>query len=231
MSADGDSDVVRRARVHAALGDPARLLIVDSLVLGQASPSELQALLAMPSNLLAHHVRTLERAGVIHRTRSEGDRRRTYLGLVPAAIDTLRPTAVRGAVRVVFVCTANSARSQLAAALWRGASEVPATSAGTHPAAEVHPGALAAARRHDLPLSPATPCRLQDVRRDGDVVITVCDTAHETLGPGRGALHWSVADPARSSDDAAFDRAVDDLADRVARTAPAFAALDTGDPR
>ena len=57
------NELSRRAAVHAALGDPGRLAIVDALVLGEASPSELQKLLDMPSNLMAHHVRVLERAG------------------------------------------------------------------------------------------------------------------------------------------------------------------------
>jgi protein-tyrosine-phosphatase/DNA-binding transcriptional ArsR family regulator len=211
-----------RAAVHAALGDPGRLAIVDALVLGEASPSELQPLLDMPSNLMAHHVRVLAKAGVISRHRSEGDRRRTYLALAPGALDALRPTPVRNAVRVVFVCAENSARSQLAAALWAGGSPVPATSAGTHPAAAVHPGALAAARRHRLPLTPATPRHVDDVLHPEDVVITVCDSAHEELGAGPDRLHWSVRDPARSGEDADFDRAVDDLADRVSRLAPAI---------
>lgn len=211
-----------RAAVHAALGDPGRLAIVDALVLGEASPSELQRLLDMPSNLMAHHVRVLEKAGVISRHRSEGDRRRTYLALAPEALDALRPTTVRDAVRVVFVCTENSARSQLAAALWSGESPVPATSAGTHPAATVHPGAVAAARRHRLPLTPATPRQVDDVLHPEDVVITVCDSAHEELGAGPGRLHWSVRDPARNGEDADFDRAVDDLAGRVSRLAPAI---------
>ncbi len=118
--------------MHAALADPARLLITDTLAEGDASPSELAAMLAMPSNLLAHHLRVLEQAGLIARHRSEGDRRRTYLRLVPGALDTLASPPARAARRVLFVCTANSARSHLAAALWRRASKVPAASAG-HP--------------------------------------------------------------------------------------------------
>jgi DNA-binding transcriptional ArsR family regulator len=102
----------RRAAVHAALGDPARLAMVDALLLGEASPSELQGLLALPSNLVAHHVGVLERAGVVVRHRSEGDRRRTYLALASGTLEALRPVQVRGAVRVVFVCRANSARSR-----------------------------------------------------------------------------------------------------------------------
>jgi ArsR family transcriptional regulator, arsenate/arsenite/antimonite-responsive transcriptional repressor / arsenate reductase (thioredoxin) len=37
----------------------------------------------MPSNLLAHHLRVLEEAGLVTRHRSEGDKRRSYLRLVP----------------------------------------------------------------------------------------------------------------------------------------------------
>ena len=80
------------------------------------------------------------------------------------------------------MCTANSARSHLAAALWRRASTVPAASAGTHPAAAIEPGAIAAARRHRLPLRRLRPRHISDVRQDGDLVITVCDLAHEELG-------------------------------------------------
>jgi hypothetical protein len=62
---------------------------------------------------------------------------------------------------------------------------------------------------------------VEDVLRTDDVVITVCDAAHEELGAGPDRLHWSIPDPARRGDDAAFDRAVDDLTDRITRLAPA----------
>jgi protein-tyrosine-phosphatase len=232
MKAEWNVGLVRRAAVHAALGDPGRLAIVDALLLGEASPTELQRLLDMPSNLLAHHVRTLEKVGVLTRHRSEADRRRTYLTLAPGAFDTLRPIKAHDAVRVVFVCTHNSARSQLAAALWNDTSPVPATSAGTHPAPAVHPGAIAAARRHHLPLAPVSPRHIDDVRRpdDPDLVITVCDAAHEELGaqiPLTGRLHWSIPDPVRTDEDAAFDRVVVDLTDRIARVAPAVRPTDS----
>jgi protein-tyrosine-phosphatase/DNA-binding transcriptional ArsR family regulator len=220
------SDVVRRAAVHAALGDPGRLAIVDALLLGEASPSELQRLLDMPSNLLAHHVRVLERAGVVSRHRSEGDRRRSYLHLTRGSLGVLHPSSTREAVRVVFVCTENSARSQLATAIWATTGAVSATSAGTHPAPAVHPGAVAAAIRHQLPLTPATPRHVDDVLRPDDVVITVCDAAHEELGPGPDRLHWSIPDPARQGHAAAFDDAIDELTHRIGRLAPAIHPTD-----
>lgn len=152
MNTEQSDELARRAAMHAALADQARLLITDRLAEGDASPSELGTLLAMPSNLLAHHLRVLEDARIITRRRSEGDHRRSYLRLVPGALGSLTAPPRWTASRVLFVRTANSARSHLAAALWRQASPVPATSAGTHPAGAIHPGALDAARRHDLPL-------------------------------------------------------------------------------
>src|SRR5664279_4487566 len=122
MNIDRGGATRRRAAVHAALSDPARLAIVDLLTLGDASPSELSAALDLPSNLLAHHVNLLLAEGLVSKTRSEGDARRTYLHLIPGAFDHLLPGGARTAARVLFVCTANSARSVLAASLWRRAS-------------------------------------------------------------------------------------------------------------
>jgi len=225
MSIEQTSDLAhlaRRAAVHAALADQARLLITDTLAEGDASPSELGALLAMPSNLLAHHLHVLEQAGIIVRRRSEGDHRRSYLRLVPGVLDPPAPAPERTACRVLFVCTANSARSHLAAALWRQASRVPAASAGTHPAEAIAPGAIDAARRHQLPLPRRRPRPIGGTREDGDLVITVCDRAHEELG-GVAALHWSVPDPVPAGDAASFDAALDELSRRVGQLAPRLA--------
>ena len=224
MNAEQSSDLARRAAVHAALSDPARLQITDALLAGDASPSELAVLLGVPSNLLAHHLHVLERAGVITRRRSEGDRRRSYLQLIPGPLDTLISPPGQVARRVLFVCTANSARSHLAAALWRRASTVPAVSAGTHPAAAIEPGAIAAAARRRLPLPRLRPRHIGDVQHDDDLVITVCDLAHEELGRA-AALHWSVPDPVPAGDPASFDTALTQLSDRVGRLAPRLAAV------
>src|SRR5258708_38724 len=90
MNTEVMSDLGRRAAMHAVLADPARLAITDTLADGDASPSELAAMLATPSNLLAHHLRALEGAGMVTPHRSEGDRRRAYLPLVPGAPATSR---------------------------------------------------------------------------------------------------------------------------------------------
>lgn len=219
MSAE-QSSPERRALVHAALGDPSRLRIVDALALGDASASELGQLLGQPSNLVAHHVGVLERAGVVSRRRSEADRRRAYLRLEPAALDDLVPLPLRPTPRVVFVCTANSARSQLAAALWSETSTVPVTSAGVVPADAVDAGAAEAARRHHLRITQPRPQHVDDVVEPTDLVVAVCDNAHERLDPATSRIHWSVPDPVRVGTEEAFDDAVRELSDRITRLAP-----------
>ena len=223
MNTELSCDLERRAAVHAALADPARLLITDTLADGDSSPSELAGMLAMPSNLLAHHLRVLEEAGLVSRHRSEGDRRRSYLCLVPGALDTLAGPPQRAARRVLFVCTATSARSHLAAALWRRASPVPAVSAGTRPAERIDPGAVDAAVRHHLRLPRLRPRHVSDLLGEGDFVVTVCDLAHEELGE-LAAVHWSVPDPVPAGDPGSFDAALAELAGRVGRFAPRLAA-------
>lgn len=222
MTVDTMASASRRASIHAALGDAARLAIVDRLTLGDASPSELQLLLSMPSNLLAHHLRVLEKADLVRRSRSEGDRRRTYLSLNAEALEAMVPKAASRAERVVFVCTENSARSQLAVAIWNRFEALPAASAGINPAAEVHPGAIAAARRHRLPLRASRPQHIDDVLSEGDLVIAVCDNAHEELPSDLPRIHWSIADPARSATAEAFDCTLDALTVRVDRLVPSI---------
>ncbi|ADD42486.1 helix-turn-helix domain-containing protein [Stackebrandtia nassauensis] len=212
-------DIKTRAAVYAALGDPARLAIVDRLRLADASPAELSALVGAASNLLAHHLRILATAGVITRTRSEGDRRRAYVRLKPDVLADLHLPPRVTAPRVVFVCTRNTSRSPLAAALWQRHSPVPAASAGTDPAARVHPKAMAVARRHGLRLTSAKPAHVSEVLDKDDLVIAVCDTAHETLTNHPRRLHWSVPDPVAADTDAAFDAAFAELDDRVTRMA------------
>jgi protein-tyrosine-phosphatase/DNA-binding transcriptional ArsR family regulator len=214
------TDAVRRVQIHAALADPGRLVIVDRLLLADASPSELQAALSMSSSLIAHHLGVLEGAGIVRRVRSEGDRRRSYLQLIPESLDLLVPSTASRAERVVFVCSQNSARSQLAVAVWNRRSSLPAASAGTHPAAEVHPRAVAAAARRKLPMRPQTPRHLDDVVKPDDVIIAVCDNAHEELPADSRRLHWSIPDPVRIGRADAFDRALDELIVRIDHLVP-----------
>jgi protein-tyrosine-phosphatase/DNA-binding transcriptional ArsR family regulator len=217
----------QRAAVHAALGDPTRLAIAERLGLGDASPGELGRLLGLSSNLLAHHLRVLETAGVVQRQRSEGDARRSYVRLAIEQPDVAllaplpeAPTAVR---RLLFVCTHNSARSQLAAATWGAFSDVPATSAGTAPATRVHPRAVRVASRHGLSLDSAITQHVADVHRAGDLLVAVCDNAYEQLREQRSLLHWAVADPVTVETMTAFEATYSTIESRVARLAGVLA--------
>lgn len=208
--------IERRAAVHAALGEPVRLAIVEQLAVSDRAPSMLSAQFGLTGNLLAHHLDVLERVGLIERTVSAGDRRRRYVRLRHQVLGDLAVgTARRRTGRALFLCTHNSARSQLAAALWRQRTGDDATSAGTHPAARIHPGAVAAARRAGLELTDAHPRALEDGDLDADVIVTVCDRAHEELDAPAEWLHWSIPDPVAAGTGRAFDTALADLDDRI----------------
>lgn len=216
---------VRRAELHAALGDPRRLAIIDELSASDRSPSELMALLGIDSNLLAHHLGVLEQLGVIERIASQGDRRRRYVRLIAAPLASLGFGGPLAAGRIVFVCTENAARSQLAQAIWNLLHPVPAISAGTVPARELHPGTLKTAASRGLDLGDARPRPLPDFQAT-DLVITVCDRAHERLTTHADIrrLHWSIPDPAASAALDAYEQTADALGSRINAFAPTIEA-------
>jgi arsenate reductase len=130
-------------------------------------------------------------------------------------------------LRVLVLCTGNSARSQLAEALLRRLSEgqVEVHSAGTEQRPDVHPLARATLmRRYGLAGDELFPKHLDRfLGQRFDYVITVCDHAAEHCpvfpGPTK-RLHWSLPDPAavtgRAGDrEAAFDRTASDLEGRL----------------
>jgi protein-tyrosine-phosphatase len=210
--------IARRAAVHAALGEPVRLAIVEDLATSDRSPKELAARFSTPTNLLAHHLDVLQDVGLIERFVSAGDRRRRYVRLVREPLARLGVATARPAGPVLFVCSHNSARSQLAAALWSARTGGVAASAGTHPADRVHPGAVAAASRAGLDLRDRTPRMLGAVDH-AELVVTVCDQAHEELDPPPGWWHWSLPDPVQDGRAAAFDAVIHQLDDRICAVA------------
>ncbi len=112
-------------------------------------------------------------------------------------------------LRVLFVCTGNSARSQMAEALLahHGGGTFRGGSAGTHPAGAVHPLALRALEEVGVGATGLRPKTVDSVLGDGwDLVITVCDHAKETCPfiPGAPMMaHWGVEDPAAAAGDEA----------------------------
>lgn len=217
-------ELLLRARRHAALGDVHRLAIVDALQLGDRTPSELCQLTGLGSNLLAFHLDVLEETGLVARRRSLGDARRRYVTRCDVDVDGAPPAPVRRPASVLFVCSRNAARSQLAAALWRDRSGTPAASAGARPAERVHPLAVEVARRRGLDLGHARPRGYDDLDHRPDLVVSVCDRAREAGIPFEAPhLHWSVPDPSNGGVDA-FEEACDDLARRVDRLVRAVSA-------
>jgi len=226
MNIDANSNVdtlsrEQRARVFAALGDPIRLGIMDLLHLSDRSPDSLASALGIPGNLLAHHLNVLHEVGLISRSPSRHDRRRTYVHLTSQAAQDVHFSPENFVVpRVVFVCTHNSARSILAQSIWRQASAVPSASAGTHPADQINPGAQSAALRHGISIQQATPQLISEVVAPADLVVSVCDSVNEELGDIPNThLHWSIPDPVATGSDQAFDHAITDLQYRIAHLA------------
>ncbi len=115
-------------------------------------------------------------------------------------------------IRVLFLCTGNSARSQMAEGLLRarGGARFEVFSAGTDPRPSVHPMAISTMAKHDIDISKQTPKDVkQFVGERFDYVITVCDRAKESCPVMVGAdqIHWSFPDPAEIEDALARQRA------------------------
>jgi len=114
--------------------------------------------------------------------------------------------------RLLFLCTGNSARSQMAEALlnWKGRGRFRAESAGSHPADRVNPHAIETLRDYDVPWAGHAPRGIDGLEREPwDFVITVCDRAKEScpIFPGQPILaHWGMPDPADVAGDEAAQR-------------------------
>lgn len=210
--------------MHAALGDPARLRMVDALRSGDLTVRELARIGRMPGNAAAHHLDVLERGGVIARRVSEGDRRRRYVTLRADRLAAIERPFLVPAGPVLFVCTHNSARSQFAAALWRRRTSTEADSAGADPVGRVHPRAMHAAEAFGIDLRGATPKGYDGVDISPALVISVCDRAHEADPPfDAPRLHWSIPDPVRRGSASAFRSSFAAIAERIERLAPTSA--------
>jgi len=196
--------------------------MVDALRSGDLTVRQLADIARLPGNAAAHHLDVLERADVIARRISEGDRRRRYVTLRADRLGTIEGPRIAPAGPILFVCTHNSARSQFAAALWRRRTGAEADSAGTDPAARVHPRAVEAATAFGIDLHAARPKGYHEVDSVPALVVSVCDRAHEAESPfDAPLLHWSIPDPVRRGTASAFRSSFSAIADRVERLAPA----------
>jgi protein-tyrosine-phosphatase len=202
-----------RAQVFAALGVPLRLDIVDELVLSDRTPGELIQKFEIPSALLAHHLDVLEKAQIIERIESSADRRKRFVRLsernLPLLVTSKYPENVQ------FICRHNSARSQLAAAIWKKLIGTAANSAGTEPAKTIHPLTIQIAKRHNLELSLAIPRKYRPTSTQSRFEITVCDQSHDDLSMPLSRSHWSLPDPTKVGTIAAFEQTYQELIKRI----------------
>lgn len=211
------------------MADETRWQLIQTLRGSDCQVGELVELLGMPQNLVSYHLGLLRQAGLARTHRSEADARALYYGIdiraleaayagIGAALQLTRP-GDGDLGPVVFLCTGNSARSQIAEGWLRVLSggRVAVRSAGTHPRA-LHPLAIEVMREVGVDIGYQ---RAKDLNAIADltpaVVVTVCDRAREECTGQIAAprqIHWSIPDPA-AADIAAFRSVRDDLRTRV----------------
>lgn len=205
--------IQRSSARFAALGDEVRLELVRFIQTSDRTVNELREYLEISSSLLAHHLQVLEEVDLIERRQSVADGRKKFVVLRHDNLPSLDSNFAM--TKVLFVCTENIARSQIASGLWRQLNGGSAQSAGTNPGKEIHPLTLRAAQRHKLKLRDATPRNLPSRIDRETAIITVCDAAFEKLGRDRVQAHWSIPDPVLLGTEHGFDQVVSELRSRI----------------
>ncbi|GAA0580283.1 ArsR family transcriptional regulator [Paractinoplanes ferrugineus] len=217
-----------------AAGHPVRWRLLTELAHSDLAVRELTALVAQPQNLVSYHLGKLRKAGLVAARRSSADGRDTYYtldlrrcsdlltgaghALHPALRLQPPPPAGLTGPRALFLCTGNSARSQMAEALFAhlGGPAVRAYSAGSRPK-PISPHAVAVLTARGLDLRAARAKHLDEFTGEHfDRVITLCDRVKESCPefPGHPRpTHWSLAEPA--AEPAAFERLADELTERI----------------
>lgn len=236
-------------------GDSLRWRLLSELARSDRRVGELTAAVGRPQNAVSYHLGRLRAGGLVSMRRSSADGRDSYYrielarcgqllaatgaALHPGLTATLATPATsanpagrrrRAApVRVLFLCTGNSARSQIAEAFLAhlAAGRVEAASAGSHPK-PLHPDAVRVMRSYGIDLSGRRSKHLDEFTgRRLDYVITLCDKVREVCPEfpgGPAAIHWSIPDPAADGTGRAAFRAVAaDLHTRIGYLAQAIA--------
>jgi ArsR family transcriptional regulator, arsenate/arsenite/antimonite-responsive transcriptional repressor / arsenate reductase (thioredoxin) len=219
-------------------GHPLRWRLLTELARTDRQVRELTGLLGQPQSLVSYHLGQLRAGGLVSARRSSADGRDSYYRielvrcreLLTETGLALHPGLGPGpglkgqparADRVLFLCTGNSGRSQIAEALLGQLSGggIEVASAGSRPK-PLHPEAVRVMREHGIDISGRRPKHLEEFagQRFG-YVITLCDRVREVCPefPGHPQLiHWSIADPAAEADaSAAFRRVAAELRTRI----------------
>jgi protein-tyrosine-phosphatase len=226
---------------------PLRWRVLLELTGSDRAVRELTERLGVPQNLVSYHLRRLREGGLVYARRSAADGRDTYYAVDLASCEAqlraagsslhpalLRASATRSAARVartrrrprvLFLCTGNSARSQMAEALLRhrsgGAAD--AASAGSHPK-PLHPYAVRVMRKQGVDISGNRTKHFDEFAGQRfDLVVTLCDRVREVcpeFPSHRTPVHWSIPDPAQAGPDdrssyEPFERTAAELDGRV----------------
>ena len=231
------------ARFLQLVADPQRWMLLRELTLSDRRVGELSALLGRPQNLVSYHLGELRSGGLISARRSSADGRDTYYRIdlarcremfVEAGIalhpglrtERLPPTPTTKprarTPRVLFLCTGNSARSQIAEAMLehRSAHTIEARSAGSHPK-PLHPNAVRVMAERGIDIAGRPTKHVSRFARSRfDQIITLCDKVKEICPdlPGHPTTaHWSMADPSAGYDDTypSFVRTAGEIEERV----------------
>ena len=245
MVASARQDETSPPRFLRLAGHPVRWRLLSELARSDRRVGELCELAGLRQSLVSYHVRQLRDGGLVSMRRSAADGRDSYyvldlarcgellssagMSLHPGLAPTTRPRAARerGAAlaRVLFLCTGNSARSQIAEALAEHLSDgaLSAASAGSHPK-PLHPNAVRVMREGGIDIAGHRSKHLGEFAGQRfDYVISLCDRVREVCPefPGTPELiHWSIPDPAREpgSDEEtlhAFERTAAELRTRI----------------
>lgn len=237
---------MQKPPILQALGHELRWHLVRQLCSSDLKVGELSAATGEPQNLVSYHLRLLRDAGLVCERRSSADRRDIYYsldrravtsGLLGALTDINpgerpaepgvpgNPTASGGQTSVLFLCTGNSARSQIAEAMLRhlGGRHVLVRSAGTHPVG-VHPQVHEVLASRDIGVGNLRSKSITEFAgQEFDHVVTLCDIARSEpirLTGNPHVVHWSILDPVatpggRAAVTAAFERVAKEVKVRV----------------
>jgi protein-tyrosine-phosphatase/DNA-binding transcriptional ArsR family regulator len=226
-------------------GHPLRWRLLSELARSDRRVGELCERAGARQSLVSYHLRQLRDGGLVSARRSLADGRDTYYvlelahcaellagagaslhpGLAPPARSRPGRDGGPARARVLFLCTGNSARSQIAEALAEqlSAGGLRAASAGSHPK-PLHPNAVRVMRERGIDLTGRRSKALGELTgRRFDYVISLCDRVREVCPEFPGtpqAIHWSIRDPAREpgTDEQtlpAFEHTAAELATRI----------------
>ncbi len=203
------------------LSNDLRWGLLKALSTSDMRVQELADLLGQPQNLISYHLQKMRDYGLIRDHPSIADGREVYYGihlnqvheLFKCTQESLHPGLLLEspdeysfpALRVLFLCTQNSARSQMAEGFLRtkGKGIIQAFSAGTDPAPAVNPNAIQVMSEFNIDIRDQRSKNLaQFLDQPFDTIITVCDRAREACPVFAGnptRIHWSIPDPTEIS--------------------------------